>query len=206
MNDGHQNGSNDTNSPPASPGEQGGEVLRFRGGRVLLVTTAALLLIAVGTFGLTYSYAARRYFLSTEPPTCRKSAAAVVISGLKLGEGSDSPRLKGQQLLIWSGKGHHLDLMFDDLRALDLRTGGWHRLYDRTNKAGNNSDPEPRCEAYVHPCYFCTLNDSLQVSDRLTCVLCSYLEVCVVSAQVARGMSSFAFAISLECSIMSKHY
>ena len=70
----------------------------------MLAAVTALFLIVGTTIGLTYSYAAGRYFLSTEPPTCRKSAAAVIITGLKLGQEDDSPHLKGQQLLIWSGK------------------------------------------------------------------------------------------------------
>lgn len=117
----------------------------FRPGRMMLYATAALLLVVLCTFGLTYSYAAGHYFLSTEPPSCRKSAAAVIVSGLRLGKQSDSQRMDGQQLVIWSGKGHREDVMYDDLRAMDLQTGGWHQLYDHTNDAKyNKSDPMAR--------------------------------------------------------------
>ena len=38
-------------------------------------------------------------------------------------------------------QGHRENLMYDDLRALDMQTGGWHRLYDHTNQIGRKSDP-----------------------------------------------------------------
>ncbi|KAK9804969.1 hypothetical protein WJX73_005509 [Symbiochloris irregularis] len=137
-------------SAPEQEGDEAEHPLshRLTGARLLIVSTAVLLLLVACTFGLTYSYAANRYFLSTAPPTCRKSAAAVISSGLRLGEDEGSPRLKGKQLLVWSGKGHHADLMFDDLRAFDLRTGGWHRLYDRTDNPNNKArDPIGRWKA-----------------------------------------------------------
>ena len=50
------------------------------------------------------------------------------------------------QLLVWSGKGHHKTLIFDDLFLFDLHTKRWTMIYDVSEDGeGDKEDlPIPR--------------------------------------------------------------
>lgn len=50
-----------------------------------------------------------------------------------------------RQALVWSGKGHRADLLFQDLYAMDLPSREWYLVYDRNDEARATHGPTARC-------------------------------------------------------------
>ena len=73
------------------------------------------------------------------PPQCRKSASIAV---LRTDDSVMPGSRRGYSLAIWSGKGHHEFLIYEDMHMLDLDAREWIKVHARganSSAGGSNS-------------------------------------------------------------------